>query len=121
MDVTLTVEALGPQLSGIGRYVWELCNRIPHEAGIDRVSFYANGRVVDRPEAQLHGKSKRSRVRVPAWIRRRWTLRRLRESLIHGPNYFLPREAETGIITVHDLSVFKYPETHPAERLRAFE
>ena len=121
MDVTLTVEALGPQLSGIGRYVWELCKRVPQQPGIDRVNFFANGRFVDGPQAQLHGNSARTRIRIPRWTRRRRTLRRLRQSLIHGPNYFLPRDAETGIITVHDLSVFKYPETHPAERLRTFE
>lgn len=117
----MTVEALGPQLSGIGRYVWELCSRVPQQPGIDRVCFFANGRFVSDLEAQLHGQSARNRPRLPRWIRRRQTLRRLGGSLVHGPNYFLPREAETGIITVHDLSVFKYPETHPAERLQAFE
>ncbi|MGE5063180.1 MAG: glycosyltransferase family 4 protein [Myxococcales bacterium] len=121
MDVTLTVEALGPQLSGIGRYVWELCSRVPQQPGIDRLNFFANGRFVDGPQAQLHGNSARSHIRMPRWMRRRRTLRRLRQSLVHGPNYFLPGAVETGIITVHDLSVFKYPETHPAERLRAFE
>jgi len=121
VNITLTVEALGPQLSGIGRYVWELCSRVPHQPGIDRISFFENGRFVEDPQGQLHGNSTRRGVRVPAWLRRRRTLRRLRQGLVHGPNYFLPREAETGIITVHDLSIFKYPETHPAERLRAFE
>jgi glycosyltransferase involved in cell wall biosynthesis len=121
VDVTLTVEALGPQLSGIGRYVWELCSRLPHQPGIDRLGFFANGRFLDDAEAQLHGKSKRSPVLLPAWVQRRRSMHRLRGSLVHGPNYFLPREAETGIITVHDLSVFEHPGTHPTERLRAFE
>jgi alpha-1,3-rhamnosyl/mannosyltransferase len=40
---------------------------------------------------------------------------------VHGPNYFLPPGVETGVITVHDLSVFRYPETHPRARLEAFE
>jgi alpha-1,3-rhamnosyl/mannosyltransferase len=121
VDVTLTVEALGPQLSGIGRYVWELCRMVPQQPGIDRVSFFANGRFVDGPQARLLGNSTRSPIRIARLMRRRRTMRRLRQSLVHGPNYFLPRDAETGIITVHDLSVLKYPETHPAERLRAFE
>jgi len=29
--------------------------------------------------------------------------------------------ADKGVITVHDLSVFKFPEMHPAERVRQFE
>lgn len=41
--------------------------------------------------------------------------------LFHGPNYFLPPSVASGIITVHDLSVFHFPETHPIERLRHFE
>lgn len=45
----------------------------------------------------------------------------LRSTLVHGPNYFLPPESEAGLITVHDLSVFRYPETHPASRLLSFE
>jgi alpha-1,3-rhamnosyl/mannosyltransferase len=45
----------------------------------------------------------------------------LQSSLVHGPNYFLPPEADSGVITVHDLSVFRYPDAHPAARLRSFE
>jgi len=41
--------------------------------------------------------------------------------LVHGPNYFLPAWAPRGLVTVHDLSVFKYPETHPPERIDNFE
>ena len=45
----------------------------------------------------------------------------MRSHLFHGPNYFLPPRGEGGVITVHDLSIFRYPETHPAARLRQFE
>ncbi len=41
--------------------------------------------------------------------------------LIHGTNYFLPRLAEMGVLTVHDVSVYRYPETHPPERIKAFD
>ncbi|MET3725061.1 alpha-1,3-rhamnosyl/mannosyltransferase [Sphingomonas trueperi] len=40
---------------------------------------------------------------------------------MHGTNYFLPVQAETGVITVHDLSIYLHPETHPIERIRDFE
>ncbi|RAS23413.1 alpha-1,3-rhamnosyl/mannosyltransferase [Paraburkholderia bryophila] len=53
---------------------------------------------------------------------RNWSLTRdLRGHLFHSPNYFLPEQVEAGISTVHDLSVFKYPETHPVARVRHFE
>jgi glycosyltransferase involved in cell wall biosynthesis len=121
LDVTLVVDALGPQLSGIGRYVRELCRGMPREPGIQRVSFFANGRFIRNPEDLIHGETTKDRIRLPRWLRRRRVHGRLRDSLVHGPNYFLPPEAESGIITVHDLSVFRYPETHPAERVRQFE
>jgi alpha-1,3-rhamnosyl/mannosyltransferase len=73
--------------------------------------------LLDDPSALLRGDapgSKRGRVR-------RWLgARKLRSSLVHSPNYFLPDFCEAGVITVHDLSVFRYPETHPADRVAAF-
>jgi glycosyltransferase involved in cell wall biosynthesis len=121
VDVTLVVDALGPQLSGIGRYTWELCRRVPDQPGIGRVGFFANGRFVDDPECLMRDQPTRSRRRLPRWARRRLVRRRLRNSLVHGPNYFLPPDADGGIITVHDLSVLRYPETHPSARVKAFE
>lgn len=121
MDVTLLVDALGPHLSGIGRYVWELSKRVPRQPGVGRTNFFVNGRFVDNPEALIEGKAIRNPLRLPRALRGKITKRRLRSTLVHGPNYFLPPEVESGIVTVHDLSVFRYPDTHPAERVRAFE
>jgi len=121
MNVTLVADALGPQLSGIGRYVLELCRRMPLEPAVDRVGYFAHGRYLDRFDGLLENKLPAPRSQISNWLRDRIDKRRLRDSIIHGPNYFLPAQAETGIITVHDLSVFRYPETHPADRVHAFE
>ena len=121
MDVTLVVDALSPQLSGIGRYTWELCRRVPDQPAVGRVGFFYNGAFVEDPASLLRNRSRRRRKRLPRWLRRRLVQRRLRSDLVHGPNYFLPAETETGVITIHDLSVFRYPETHPPERVKAFE
>jgi alpha-1,3-rhamnosyl/mannosyltransferase len=120
MNVTLVVDALGPSLSGIGRYALELCKRIPRQPGIDRVRYFRNGRFVDDPATLLAGKEPPNR-RFPRWLDSRMSRRRIELSLVHAPNYFLPLEAERGIVTIHDLSVFRFPETHPVDRLRAFE
>jgi alpha-1,3-rhamnosyl/mannosyltransferase len=121
VDVTVVVDALTPQLSGIGRYTWELCQRLPLQPGIGRTGFFTNGGFVGDPRSLLRGGPASERSRLPRWIRRPLIRRRLRGTLVHGPNFFLPREADTGIVTIHDLSVFRFPETHPAERIRAFE
>lgn len=125
MRVTLVVDSLARRLSGIGRYTLELATRLPHQQGIDELAFFSNGRFVEDLSPLLTGQPGVRRQRFPRWLTRRFerraVARRLRSSLVHGPNYFLPPEAESGIITVHDLSVFRYPETHPPERVRTFE
>lgn len=120
LRVTLVVDALRPPLTGIGRYTWELSQRLPRQPGIERVDFFGWGRFLDEPAAVVRG-DKLPRPWAPRWVRRRLPNRRLDSSIVHGPNYFLPPEAASGIITVHDLSVFRYPETHPRERLKSFE
>jgi len=120
VKVTLVVDALEPPLTGIGRYTWELCEGLTREPGVAELGFFSNGSFLDDP--RQFAKSRRwPRRRVPRFIRRRLVRRRLATSLVHGPNYFLPADAETGIITVHDLSVYRFPETHPTDRRQVFE
>jgi alpha-1,3-rhamnosyl/mannosyltransferase len=40
------------------------------------------------------------------------------ESIVHGPNYYLPKFTGRSLVTIHDLSVFKYPEMHPPSRVK---
>lgn len=121
MKVTLSVDALTPQPGGIGRYTWRLCQGLATHPDIEELHFVAQGRSVVDPASLVRGEA----IRRGGLFRRKLetarTRRLLARTLVHGPNYFLPANAETGVITVHDLSVFRFPETHPAERVRAFE
>ena len=134
MKLVLSLEALSANLTGIGRYTWELAQRLPAHGLLENVLFYRNGRWVKEPRTLLLPKSEpakvakstakpkwRFRLKQPRWLRdgRNWAACRGR--VFHGPNFFLPACAEGGVATVHDLSVFKYPETHPADRIRQFE
>jgi alpha-1,3-rhamnosyl/mannosyltransferase len=119
------VEALASQLSGIGRYSWELAQRLQDEPSITQLLYRVPGHWIEDPSDLIAG---RSLPRQPWWRRKtprallNWYDRRtLASTIVHGPNYFLPPEADAGVITVHDLSVFKYPETHPAARIAQFE
>ena len=121
LRVALGVDALAPQPGGIGRYTWELCKGLSQRKEIQSLRYFGHRRLIEEPRLLLEGKKlpRRRRIFRPF---RAWQLRRtLRTSLVHGPNYFLPPSVEGGIITVHDLSVFRFPETHPAARIRAFE
>jgi alpha-1,3-rhamnosyl/mannosyltransferase len=121
VDVTLIVDSLGPTLTGIGRYTWELCKAVPGQPGIGNVGFFSQGVLEFDPAVFLDGKPAPHRGRLQRWFAERRVSRKLRDTVVHGPNYFLPADAETGIITVHDLSVYRFPETHPLDRRQAFE
>lgn len=115
--VTLCVDALEPKPGGIGRYTWELCKGLARRDSITSLRFFGRNRLIDDPHRLLRSE----RLPRPNRLRNWWDKRSLRPSLIHGPNYFLPSFAQTGVITVHDLSVFRFPETHPPQRVAAFE
>jgi glycosyltransferase involved in cell wall biosynthesis len=116
--LTLCLDALAPQPGGIGRYTWELYKGLPSREAISSIRFFGRNRLLDDPGRLLRGERlPRRRNALRNW----WDKRALRSSIVHGPNYFLPDFADTGIITVHDLSVFRFPETHPVERVLAFE
>lgn len=121
LSVTLCVDSLQHELGGIGRYTWELAQRLPVEPGVDSVSYYFNHRLIDAPTKLIRGEPI-FRGRGLRRLARTWRANRaLRSTLVHSPNYFLPQSAKLGVVTVHDLSVFRYPDTHPAERIRQFE
>ncbi|WP_321943865.1 glycosyltransferase family 4 protein [Burkholderia cenocepacia] len=130
MRLALAVDAIAPPLTGIGRYAWELASRYQAMHGeFDALRFFCADRWVKDPThllASVAGKTsgRKGGFRLPRTPRswRQWRLRReMRGHVFHSPNYFLPDQVDGGIVTVHDLSVFKYPETHPVERIRHFE
>ncbi|HKY56060.1 MAG TPA: glycosyltransferase family 1 protein [Anaerolineales bacterium] len=123
MRITLVVDAISPQLTGIGRYAFELSERLPYH--IQDVNYFNSGRWIPDPRQLLsegnNQERKAVRLRFPKAIRSKFNRHKMRSRLVHAPNYFLPEEASDGIITVHDLSVLHYPETHPIERVNHFE
>lgn len=126
MKVILSVDALHSPLTGIGRYTWELVKRIPKVEGVREVHYFSNGLWVKNPKALINGKCgqvKRKLIKKLLPIRWQDYLQRqaFHKKIYHGTNFFLPPHAENGIVTVHDLSIFKFPETHPVERIREYE
>ncbi len=126
LQVVLSVDALTIPLTGIGRYTWELAARIPLCDSVQRVRFYWQERWIKNPFDLLdpaHHPLRKTwlQKQEPHWLREMRLKLQCRGRLFHGLNYFLPSCADIGIATIHDLSVFKYPETHPAKRVRQFE
>lgn len=120
MRIALGAEALSPQLTGIGRYTWELANRLPSVAdGCDLKLFRDNSWHRNGEHFLRHSHPPKSFL--PRKIREWTSKKEFQQRLFHGPNFFFPHQAENAIITVHDLSVFRFPETHPVERIKQFE
>lgn len=121
VDVALSVDALAPRLTGIGRYCLELARGLPGSDGVGRVSFFRGAHWLPDPDGLLTEGRRSGFNRLHRLVNDRYQGWRARKAIVHGPNYFLPAWAESGVITVHDLSVLRYPETHPVERVRDFE
>lgn len=120
--VAFSVDALGPNLTGIGRYCLELAERLPDKLGKGNLHYFCGSHWIDNPHELLREDWKPRRTSFLTRKFGRWEKRRAMENaVVHAPNYFLPEWAERGVATVHDLSVLLYPETHPAERVLAFE
>lgn len=120
MRVGITVDSLSPSLTGIGRYTWELSQGLARHPDIEDLAYFLVDHWHSDPAALLTGRARR-RSRLPKVVRRWHAQGRFDGRLIHGTNYFLPPQAEAGVITVHDLSIYLHPETHPIERIRDFE
>lgn len=120
MHLALSIDPLAPDMGGIGRYTLELARRLPSRPDVASLKLWRQGNWFTDPAPFLLAETPQARSRLPRWLRKARSNRSLRTRLFHGTNYFLPERAEGGVVTVHDLSVFLQPETHPVERVRFF-
>lgn len=131
LRVILAADAINAPLSGIGRYAWELATRLPQHSKIAALKLYSAGRWLSDAKAALQAN------RVVAGARRRLPLqglmlrlyavhrdllfrlgaRGLRGYVLHSPNFLLMPHDGPCVSTVHDLSIQRYPEFHPPERV----
>ena len=131
VKVILSIDGIKPPLTGIGKYTWELANRIPTLPGIELMRFVAGGNWVRDVQSRMkqspaklaaHRRLLRNGLVVAAYrklspmlMRRR--LRRFGDHVYHGSSFYLPPFAGPSIATFHDLSIYRYPECHPPERV----
>ena len=124
LNIDLGVEALSPHLTGIGRYTHELHMGLQSHQDVRSLRpFYQSEAIPDvsvllngtyRPPGKFVRRIKRAFDRLESMAPQV-------KRLYHGPNFMLPPMIESGVITVHDLSVMKFPETHPPARVAHFE
>ncbi len=131
MKVILAVDAIKPPLTGIGRYTWELANRISAVPGVESMRFFSHGRWVSEVGKLLEQSP--TSLAVKRWLVRdrlarsayrllsppllRHRLRAFSDHLFHGPNFYLPPCSGPAIATIHDLSIFRFPQFHQPWRV----
>ncbi|MBA4741432.1 MAG: glycosyltransferase family 4 protein [Azoarcus sp.] len=137
MRVAIDVDVVRFPLTGIGRYVYELVRHLESEEnGIELDLFAGPWRIAALPSAdvaaQASGTGRRG-IGVVDWLSRQSlvvglhraaidaaqgaVLRRRKPDLFHGPRFFLPHFDGPRIVTIHDLSMFVWPQCHPSGRL----
>jgi hypothetical protein len=68
VKIALSVDALTPPLTGIGRYCWELCRGLKNETTIDQVDFVHSGFLVANPASLLEVGSRAKRAPEAAFL-----------------------------------------------------
>jgi alpha-1,3-rhamnosyl/mannosyltransferase len=133
--VIFNVDAISAPLTGIGRYALQLAQGLARHAAIEELRLYSAVRWVEDPADALSSNRlfaslrnnlpfKTSALELYSKMRNglfRAHTRNLRGYLLHTPNYILMPFDGPAVTTVHDLSAFNYPETHPPERVRFLE
>lgn len=141
MKVILATDAIVAPLTGIGRYAFELAQRLPEHPLIEQTRFFWFWRWLDRADlarlAMANSRSAAAPAEPRAGMRSRlagnrlavqvyqaltprlfgWRLRNETNSLFHSPNYFLPPFPGRSVATIHDLSHVCFPQFHPAARV----
>lgn len=129
--LVLSVDAIMPPLTGIGRYAWELAKRLPAAPGIGDVRYFSLGRWVSDPQALLGvpavaqatrrvlagSRLAQAGFRLLSPLLVGGRLRGFGDHLYHSPNFFLPAFPGRSLATFHDLSVFLHPQYHPPARV----
>jgi alpha-1,3-rhamnosyl/mannosyltransferase len=134
MKVIFGTDPIKYPLTGIGRYTYELAKGLQsHEGSEITELLFLQGRHISQiiPSASetapgitgLKRMVQRSKLaselyRITSpWLKTQ-ALRPYPQHIYHGPNFYLPPKVDNCVATFHDLSVFSFPECHPAERVR---
>lgn len=131
MRIALNATALLSPLTGIGQYTYQLAKGLQATPGLELDLFYGNGWSKELRDQPLHGIA--AIKSLLKWVvpdhysvsrflqQNKFTAggRCNHADVYHEPNFLAFKCNAPTIITVHDLSWIRYPQTHPPERVRA--
>lgn len=135
IKLILPIESVAHPLTGIGRYAYELAKGLTGHPAVSEVRLLRHLRWADAnkldgfafqggggqsPPSHLKGWSIGQLRRYGRFVSPMFrSLRCLpyKNHIFHSPNYALPAFMGQSVSTIHDLSIFRHPQFHPAERL----
>jgi alpha-1,3-rhamnosyl/mannosyltransferase len=137
VKVIIDVSSIRPPLTGIGRYALELVRKLQVAEEVADIKFYRDGQISDQlgyiaelPH-QIECDDRRSKlkalVKKPLLIDIYRLIQRLKgasilrhypDYIFHSPNFALPLFNGKKVVTIHDLSVYRFPDYHPLDRVR---
>lgn len=133
MKIILNVDAITHPLTGIGNYATQLAQRLPHHSDIEDVRLFSSHKWVSSTEniadsnrnlAMLRKNLplKSSALKIYNMQKNFWFQHKSRkfasDYIFHSPNFLLMPYAGKSVVTIHDLSYLRFPETHPKERIK---
>ena len=122
MRFIITTDPLNLQLTGVGNYTKNLVNLSKNFLPKNDIYFYNAGLISKNP--RIFYSKYRTLMKVKRKLNRVFSLNNsefMDHDLFHGTNGFIPPDVKRGIVTIHDLSIFHFPETHPSERVNFFK
>jgi len=131
MHLAFNATALLSPLTGIGQYSFHLAHELMKQEEIDLELFYGaywDKRLNAKPSNIIASSLPWLRRHVPySYELRRWVqnfrfnqgAKKKKFDVYHEPNILSLQFDGPTVITVHDLSWIRHPETHPKERVKA--
>ena len=142
MRVVMGGESLIGQKTGIGQYTENLASQLLHTSEVEDLKFLAHGKIIpaknlldsavsrkkkDSSLFDLVAKARgiASQYRAAVWCYEgimpliEWRSLRAYKSqdIFHSPNYLLPNFPGKRVVSILDLSTFKYPQFHAHARV----
>jgi alpha-1,3-rhamnosyl/mannosyltransferase len=130
MKVILGIDSLSNPMTGIGRYTWELGKGLQRNAEVEELRFYsrlcfrkklayeepgAAAAIIRRRNIFMCAARRAYRMLGPAI--QALNFASYSGWLYHSTNFYLPNFPGKRVVTIHDLSIMRYPECHPADRV----
>ncbi|MBS0883636.1 glycosyltransferase family 4 protein [Pantoea sp. JGM49] len=134
INVVYSTDCIKYPLTGIGRYAFELAKQIQERENVALTFLHGT---VTRDSLAVASESaesvqtlkrnlKKSKIvsdiyRLTFPLMKMMALRNYKNHIFHSPNYYLPPRVNHCVATFHDLSVFHWPQFHPAGRVHLMQ